>query len=328
MWMFGTNFQRALAIATLLVPGLASAQDYPTRPVTVIVPFAAGGPSDTIARLTSEYMGRSLGQQFVIENVGGAGGTIGAARVARSAPDGYTLLVTHITLPASATLYKNLPYNTADSFEAVGLINMGPYALIARKDYAPNSATELLATLRKDGDKVRMGHAGVGSASHLCTLLLGSAAGFKPTDVPYRGTGPAMQDLVAGNIDVMCDQTTNSLPQIQGKAVKAYAVTSIKRVPQLPALPTLGESGAKSFHMPVRHGIYAPKGTPKAIVDKLNGALQKAVSDPAVIARFEQLSNYPFPPELRSPEAHAPRFKADVAKWREVITAAGVSAAN
>ena len=326
--MLGSVSRWALAAAMLLVPGFASAQDYPTRPVTVIVPFAAGGPSDTIARLTAEYMGRALGQQFVIENVGGAGGTIGAARVARAAPDGYTLLVTHIALPASATLYKNLPYDTANAFEALGFINMGPYALIAYKNYPPNTVAELLATLRKDGDKVRMGHAGVGSASHLCTLLLGSAAGFKPTDVPYRGTGPAMQDLVAGNIDVMCDQTTNSLPQIEGKAVKAYAVTSIKRVPQLPDLPTLDGSGVKGFDMTVWHGLYAPKGTPKAIIDKLNAALQKTVNEPNVIARFEQLSNYPFPPEQRSAEVHAARFKADVAKWREVITAAGVSGAG
>jgi putative tricarboxylic transport membrane protein len=237
----------ALAAATLaLSTGLTAAQGYPTRPVTIIVPFAAGGPSDAIARLIGQSMSGTLKQQFVIENVAGAGGTTGAARLAKAEKDGYTLLIHHVALAAGASLYKTLPYDTLGDIEAVGLVNYGPMVVTTRKDYPAEDAKALFAKLKADGSKTTAAHAGVGSNSHLCDLLLQQTLGVKFTEAAYRGTGPAMNDLMAGQVDLLCDQSTTAVPQIQGGTIKAFAVTAKDRLDVIKTLPTMQEVGFRT----------------------------------------------------------------------------------
>lgn len=303
-----------------------AAPAYPTRPITVIVPFSAGGPTDTVARLVAESMTRTLGQQVLVENVGGAGGTRGAGQVAKAAPDGYTVLLHHIGQATSASLYRKLPYNPATDFEAVGLVTAVPMTVIARKDLPPASMGEVIAYVKANKEKVTYGNAGVGSASHLCGMLFMAALDTPMTTVPYQGTGPAMNDLVGGQIDLLCDQTTNTTGQIKGGKVKAYGVTTKDRVKSLPDLPTLRESGLKDFEVAVWHGVYAPKGTPKAVVDKLNAALDAALDDPRVVARFADLGTEPEPRDRRSPAFHQKFLESEIAKWKPVIQQAGVFA--
>ena len=317
----------ALALAAAIsVSAPAKAQDYPTRPITMVVPFAAGGPTDTVARLVAESMSKTLGQQVIVENVGGAGGTRGAGQVAKAAPDGYTVLLHHIGQATAATLYRKLPYNPATDFEAVGLVTAVPMTMIAKPGFEPKTMADAVTYVKANKDKVTYGNAGVGSASHLCGMLFMSSIGTQMTTVPYQGTGPAMNDIVGGQIDLMCDQTTNTTGQIKGGKVKAYAVTTKDRVKSLPDLPTMQESGIKDFEVAVWHGIYAPKGTPKAIVDKLNAALDVALNDPKVIARFADLGTEPEPKDRRSPAFHKDFVIAEIAKWKPVIQGAGVYA--
>ncbi|WP_127089640.1 tripartite tricarboxylate transporter substrate binding protein BugD [Aquabacter cavernae] len=313
------------ALIGLAAPAQAQ-QPYPSRPITVIVPFAAGGPTDTVARLIAESMSRTLGQQVIIENVGGAGGTRGAGQVAKAAPDGYTLLIHHIGQATAATLYRKLPYNVLTDFEEGGLITPVPMTLIGKPNFEPKNTAELIDYIKKNKEKVTYGNAGVGSASHLCGMLLMSKVGAPMTTVPYQGTGPAMNDIIGGQIDLMCDQTTNTTGQIKAGKVKAYAVTTDGRVKSLGDLPTLKESGLKDFEVTIWHGLYAPKGTPKDIMDKLNVALQAALEDPKVIARFADLGTEPEPKERRSREFHEKFIADEVAKWKPVIEAAGVYA--
>ncbi|MFG1221008.1 tripartite tricarboxylate transporter substrate binding protein BugD [Xanthobacter autotrophicus DSM 597] len=317
----------ALALAAAIsVSAPAKAQDYPTRPITMVVPFAAGGPTDTVARLVAESMSKTLGQQVIVENVGGAGGTRGAGQVAKAAPDGYTVLLHHIGQATAATLYRKLPYNPATDFEAVGLVTAVPMTMIAKPGFEPKTMADAVSYVKANKDKVTYGNAGVGSASHLCGMLFMSSIGTQMTTVPYQGTGPAMNDIVGGQIDLMCDQTTNTTGQIKGGKVKAYAVTTKDRVKSLPDLPTMQESGIKDFEVAVWHGIYAPKGTPKAIVDKLNAALDVALNDPKVVARFADLGTEPEPKDRRSPAFHKDFVVAEIAKWKPVIQSAGVYA--
>ncbi|MFG1191913.1 tripartite tricarboxylate transporter substrate binding protein BugD [Xanthobacter flavus] len=317
----------ALALAAAIgFSAAATAQDYPTRPITMVVPFAAGGPTDTVARLVAESMSKTLGQQVIVENVGGAGGTRGAGQVAKAAPDGYTILLHHIGQATAATLYRKLPYNPATDFEAVGLVTAVPMTMIGKPGFAPKTMAEAVDYVKANKDKVTYGNAGVGSASHLCGMLFMSSIGTQMTTVPYQGTGPAMNDLVGGQIDLMCDQTTNTTGQIKGGKVKAYAVTTKDHVKSLPDLPTMQESGLKDFEVAVWHGIYAPKGTPKAIVDKLNAALDVALNDPKVVARFADLGTEPEPKDRRSPAFHKDFVIAEIAKWKPVIQSAGVYA--
>jgi tripartite-type tricarboxylate transporter receptor subunit TctC len=263
-----------LIFAALTLPlGPAVAQEYPTRPVNIVVPAAAGGPTDTISRITAQAMSKVLGQQITIENAGGAGGTIGTARVVRAEPDGYTLLIYHVGLATAATLYRKLPYETKTAFAAIGLVTDAPMTIIGRSDLEPNSLQDLIAYLRRPGTKTTFGNAGIGSASHLCGMLLASELHIQLTAVPYRGTGPVMNDLIGKQIDMTCDQATNTTGPIQGKQVKAYAVTTRSRLPSLPALPTANEAGLKGFELAVWHGVFAPKGTPPAIVQKLAATL-------------------------------------------------------
>ncbi|HYD99555.1 MAG TPA: tripartite tricarboxylate transporter substrate-binding protein, partial [Alphaproteobacteria bacterium] len=293
----------AAAVAGLAVlAGGAVAQDYPTRPVTMIVPFAAGGPTDTVARLVAQSMSKTLGQQVVVENVGGAGGTLGAARVAKADPDGHTILLHHIGQATSATLYRKLPYKTIEDFQTVGLVTNVPMTIVAKKDFPAKDLKELVEYVKANKDKVTMANAGVGSASHLCGMMFQSAVGAQLTTVPYKGTGPAMNDLVGGQVDLMCDQTTNTTGQIKGGAIKAYAVTTPERVASLSDIPTTTEAGLPNIQVGIWHGVYAPAGTPKPVVDKLAGALQTALADETVKTRFAELGTAPEPKDRATPD--------------------------
>ncbi len=312
----------ALAVSATL----AAAQAFPDKPVTVIVPFAAGGPTDTVARLIAQSMTGNLKQQVIVENAGGAGGTIGANKVAKAKPDGYTLLLHHIGQTTAPSLYRKLPYDALNDFEPVGLVADVPMTLISKKDFPPKDMKELITYVKANKDKVTYANAGLGSASHLCGMLLMSAIQVDLTTVPYKGTGPAMNDILGGQVDFMCDQTTNTTGQIKAGKVKAYAVTTPKRVPSLPDLPTMQESGLANFDVAVWHGLYAPKGTPKAVVDRLAQALQVAVQDPMVKTRLAELGAEPVPVAQATPEALGKKAKAQVELWSPIIKKAGVYA--
>ncbi len=319
---------KALAAATAMIAavGTAHAQDYPNKVITVVVPFAAGRPTDTVARLVGQSMSKSLGQQIIIENVGGAGGTLGAARVAKASPDGYTLLLHHIGQATSVGLYRKLPYDAIGDFEPVGLITDVPMTFVAKADFPAQSMADVVKYVQQNKDKVSYAHAGVGSASHLCGMLFMSAIQAEMQTVSYRGTGPAMNDLLGGQVDLMCDQTTNTTSQIKGGKIKAYSVTTKTRVPSLSDLPTMDESGLKGFEVAVWHGLYAPKGTPKPVIDKLVKALGEALKDPMVVQRFAELGTEPVAPEKVTPDALRAHLKAEIDKWTPVIKAAGVYA--
>jgi tripartite-type tricarboxylate transporter receptor subunit TctC len=304
----------------------AMAQEYPTRPVTMIVPFAAGGPTDTVARLVAQSMSKTLKQQVIIENVGGAGGTLGAARVAKSDPDGYTIFLHHIGQATSATLYRKLPYDTLKDFASIGLVTDVPMTIVARKDFPPKDLKELVTYVKANKDKVTLANAGVGAASHLCGMLFMTAIGTPLTTIPYKGTGPAMNDLTGGQVDLMCDQTTNTTGQIKGGAVKVYAVTTEKRLPSLPDVPTTTEAGLPALKVGVWHGMYAPKGTPAPVIKKLAEALQIALKDDTVKARFAELGTEPVSADLATPEALDKHVKAEIERWAPVIKAAGTYA--
>ena len=304
----------------------AQAEKYPSKVITMVVPFSAGGPTDTVARMIAQPMSKTLGQTVIIENVGGAGGTIAAARVARADPDGYTIFLHHIGQATSATLYKNLTYNVLTDFETIGLVTPVPMTIIAKKDFPAKDIKEFITYVKANKEKITYGNAGIGAASHLCGMLFMSAIDTQFTTVSYKGTGPAMNDLLGGVFDFMCDQTTNTTGQIQGGKVKAYAVTSKQRVPSLKDLPTLHESGLKNFEVSVWHGLYAPKGTPKPVVDKISAALRVALKDPVVVKRFAELGTEPEPADRATPAAHKAHLKAEVEKWEPVIKKAGVYA--
>ncbi|MDJ0389089.1 tripartite tricarboxylate transporter substrate-binding protein [Roseomonas sp. E05] len=312
----------AFGIAALALPAGAQ-QAYPSRTITVVVPFAAGGPTDTVTRLVAEAMSRDLGQTVVVENVGGAGGTLGAARVAQARPDGYTLLMHHIGMGTTPTLYRRLSYDPVGGFETIGLVTEVPMTIIARKDIPAANLQELAALVRKETTKLNYANAGIGAASHLCGLLLQKAIDAPMTTVPYRGTGPAMTDLIAGTVDLMCDQTTNTTEQIRAGAVKVFAVTTPQRLPSLPDVPTTAEGGLPGMEVTIWHGLYAPKGTPEEIRLRLSRALQVALRAPALIQRFADLGTAPVAQDRATPEAHRAFWQADIAKWRPVIQAAG-----
>ena len=317
--------KRALvsAVILLLVPGLVWAQAYPTKVITIIVPFAAGGPTDTVTRLIAQSMGKTLGQQVIVENVGGAGGTIGATRVARADPDGYTLMLHHIGLASSVGLYRKLPYDAATAFAPVGLVTDVPMTIVARADFPANSIGELLDYIRANKDQVTFAHAGVGAVSHLCGLILMQALGTKMTSVGYKGGGPAMTDLLGGQVDMTCDQTTNTTGHIRSGKIKAYAVTTKARLPSLPDLPTLDEAGLKGFEVTAWHALYALKGTPEPVLSKLVSALQTALKDPKVIERFADLGTDPVSQERATPAALGQHLQAEIVKWKPVIQKAG-----
>jgi tripartite-type tricarboxylate transporter receptor subunit TctC len=313
----------AAAAAVGLAASYAQAQDYPTRNITVVVPFAAGGPTDTVTRLVAEAMSKDLGQQVIVENVGGAGGTLGAKQVADAENDGYTLLLHHIGMATSDTLYRNLPYKTLEAFEYVGLVTEVPMTLLGRKDLEPNDLKGLIEYAKANKDTITVANAGIGAASHLCGMLFMSAIETPLVTVPYKGTGPAMTDLLGGQVDIMCDQTTNTTKQIQGGTVKAYAVTSPARLDVLPDLPTVAESGLPNMEVAIWHGIYAPKGTDAAITERLSKSLQVALKDPNVAARFAELGTVPSPEADATPAALKAKLESEIARWKPVIDAAG-----
>jgi len=314
-----------LAAAAALLTGPAWA-DYPEKPITLVVPFSAGGPTDKVARDLAEALRLPLGNQaIVIENVGGAGGTLGAARVAKAAPDGYTLLVHHIGMATSPALYRNLPYKTLDDFEYLGLVNEVPMTLVGRPSLPAGNYAELTKWIDANKGKINLANAGLGAASHLCGLLLQSMLKVEMTTVPYKGTAPAMTDLMGSQVDIMCDQTTNTTSQIEAGKIKAYAVTSTKRIntPALAKLPTLDESGLKGFNVGIWHGVYAPKGTPKAVTDKVSSALAAALKNPDFIKRQEALGAVVVTDTRVSGVEHKKFVEAEINKWGPVIKAAG-----
>ncbi len=319
-----TTFLRSVAAIALIGAAFgAHAQNYPTKTITMIVPFAAGGPTDTVARLVAQSMGTTLKQQIIVENVGGAGGTIGAARVAKAAPDGYTIFLHHIGHSTAPALYRKLSYNAIDSFEPIGLVTDVPMTLIARANFPAKDFKELLAYVKANKEKVTYANAGLGSASHLCGMLFQTAIGVDLTTVPYKGTGPAMNDMLGGQVDIMCDQTTNTTSQIKGGKVKVYGVTTKTRLASMPNVPTMNEAGLPGFEVAVWHGMYAPKGTPKPIVDQLSNALRTALKDPTVKQRFADLGTEPVADARARPEALRAHVKSEIDRWGPIITKAG-----
>jgi tripartite-type tricarboxylate transporter receptor subunit TctC len=316
-----------VCLALLAGSAFAHAQsNYPSRVISIVVPFAAGGPTDVVGRLIAQSMSTTLKQQVIVENTAGAGGTIAAARVARAAPDGYTLFLHHIGHSTAPTLYRKLSYNAIDSFEPIGLVTDVPMTLIARKNFPANDFKEFISYIQANKDKISYANAGVGSASHLCGMLFMSAIETEMLTVPYKGTAPAMQDLLGGQVDFMCDQTTNTTSQIKGGTVKVYGVTTKTRVSSLPNVPTLDEAGLRGFEVAVWHGLYAPKNTPKPIVDKLASALQVALKDPMVKQRFAELGTEPVAENRATPEALRVHLKAEIDKWGPIIKKAGIYA--
>jgi len=323
--MMALIFSLVVALA-LLGTSSGGAQEYPSKVITMVVPFAAGGPTDTVARLVGQAMSASLKQQIIVENIGGAGGTIAANRVAKATPDGYTILIHHIGMSTAPALYRKLPYNAINDFEPIGLVNDTPMTLVAKKDFPPKDLAELIVYVKKNKDKVTYANAGLGAASHLCGMLFMAAIETDLTTVPYKGTAPAMNDLLGGQVDLMCDQTTNTTSQIKAEKIKVYGVTTKKRVASLPKVPTMDEAGLKGFEISVWHGLYAPKGTPKPVIDKISKALQEAIKGSTVKQRFADLGAEPVTEKAATPEALRAQLKIEIEKWGPIIKKAGVYA--
>ena len=316
----------------LLLAGFAVAfassvfAEYPEKPIVIVVPFAAGGPTDKVARDLAEALRKPMGgQSIIIENVGGAGGTLGAAKVAKAANDGYTLLLHHIGMSTAPALYRKMAYDTLGDFEYLGMVNEVPMTLIGKPTLPANNYAELVKWMDANKGKINLANAGLGAASHLCGLLFQSTLKIEMKTVPYKGTGPAMTDLLGGQVDLMCDQTTNTTSQIEGGKVKAFAVTTAKRLstPALKNLPTLDESGLKGFNVSIWHGMYAPKGTPKAVTDKINAALRVALKDAEFIKREEALGAVVVTDGRLAGVEHKKFVEAEIAKWGPIIKAAG-----
>jgi tripartite-type tricarboxylate transporter receptor subunit TctC len=322
-----TSFRRLLAAGSLAalagamaLTGPAQAQDYPTRAITMIVPFAAGGPTDVISRIVTGHMAQTLGQAIVIENVVGAGGTTATARAARAANDGYTLITGHMgTHAAAVPLYPNLAYHPEKDFEPVSLLAGTPILILARKDFAPKDFREFVAYTKANVEKLNVAHAGIGSVSHVSCQLLNSILDIKPTGVPYNGTGPAMNALVGGQVDYMCDQIVNAVPQVNGGTIKAYAIATAERNPSLPNVPTTSEGGLPKFQAQAWNAIFAPKGTPPAIVAKLNAAVAKALDDDNVRKRLLDLGSVIPSGDERTPAALRALVTSEIAKWTPVL---------
>jgi tripartite-type tricarboxylate transporter receptor subunit TctC len=319
------NLWRCVAGLALAGSATLACADFPDKPVTLVVPFAAGGPTDKIARDLAEALRKPLGQTVIVDNSIGAGGTIGAAKVARATPDGHTLLVHHIGMATAPALYRKLGFKIPDDFEPLGLINEAPSVLIGKPTLAASNFAELRQYIAANGSKVNLAHAGLGSASHLCGLMFQNALKVTMTPVPYKGTAPAMTDLIGGQVDLMCEQAVNAVPQIEGKKVRVYGVTSLQRLP-LPALkdaPTLVEAGLKDFNVQVWHGLYAPRGTPPVVLEKLNAALRVALKDPELIRREEALGLTVMTDERLGRTEHRKFVEAEKVRWAKVIKDAG-----
>lgn len=320
------TFKATMILSVLaLMAGAATAQDYPNRNITLVVPAAAGGPSDTVARLIADKMSSEFGTQVLIENMGGAGGSLGAARVAKAEPDGYTLMLYHVGVSTFGALYPNLPYDTNTAFSSVGLVTDVPMTLVSRKDLAATDVAGLLDWLKGEGTGATFGTAGIGSVSDLCGRQLSESAGIELTVVPYKGTGPAMTDLLGGQIDLMCDQTTNTANQIKAGEITPFAVTTPERIALLPDTPSLAESGLEGFNLSAWHAVWAPAGTPDAVRTRLSEALQKALTDQEVIDRLAALGTTPVAADLATPAAMDARFTSEVARWTKLLAETGAN---
>jgi len=322
------SFKRLAGLAGAIILAMAaapaSAQDYPARPITIIVPFAAGGPTDVIARIVADNMSKTLGQTILIENVVGAGGTTGSTRAMRAAPDGYTIEMGHMgTHAASVALYPNLAYKPESDFEPIGMAAGTPILILAKKDFPAKDLKEFIAHVKANATKLNAAHAGVGSVSHVTGLFLNHLLGVKPTLIPYQGTGPAMNALVGGQIDYMTDQIVNAVPQVKGGTIKAYAIGTPDRNPSLPDLPTSKEAGMPDFQASAWNALFAPKGTPKPVLDKLSAALDKALDDEATRKRLLDLGSDIPGKDRRGQQALANLVKSEIAKWSPIIKAAG-----
>lgn len=314
-----------VSASTLLGSNIASAQkDWPTKSISLVVPFAAGGPTDSIARLIAVPMGQALGQTVVVENVPGAGGTIASTKVSRAAPDGYTIYIHHMGMATAQALYDKLPYDPMTSFEYIGQVADVPMVLLGKKDLPANNFKELEAYIKANGSKVTMANAGPGAVSQLCGLLFQSRLGVKLTNIPYKGTGPALTDLLGGQVDLLCDQTTQTIPYIKDGRVKAFGTTTMKRLPAIPNVPTLNEQGLKGFEVKVWHGVYAPKGTPQPVLDKINAALKKALNTPDVKKRLDDANIDIVPMDKVSAKGLKDHLDREINVWGPVIRKANI----
>ena len=320
---------RRLALSALALLGGATlslgacAQAYPTKPITLVVPFAAGGPTDVVARLLGTAMTRTLGQTVVIENKLGAGGTVAANAVRQAPPDGYTFFIHHNGMATAPALYRKLPFNPLTDFEYVSQVVDVPMTLLGRKDFPPNNFRELVDYLKANRDKINVAHAGLGAVSHLCSMLFRQAIGVDLTTVPFSGTGPALNALLGGQVDMLCDQTTTTTQHIKAGSVKLYGVTTLQRLKTMPEVPTLAEQGLTGFQVVVWHGVYAPKGTPKAALDRFGAALHAALKDPAVAARLVELGAVIVPDDKLSPTGLQTWLQTEISRYGPVIRAAG-----
>ena len=317
-----TGLALLLAATTFQAP----AQDFPNRTITMVMPYAAGGPGDTITRVFAGAMQKHLGQQIVVDNTAGASGSIGTAKVARAKPDGYTLLMIHVSHATNQAMYKSLPYHPVDDFEPVGRATSGPMVIVARNDFPAKNLNEFVAYLKANAAKVSLAHAGVGSASHLCGLMMMNALNVKLNEIPYKGTGPALTDLMGGQVDLLCDQTSGTVPSVKTGKIKAYASAGKTRLPQLPEVPAISEAGVEGFDINISFGLYAPKGTPKPVLDQLTAALQKSVSDPDVRQRLEAMGISAVSPDLARPEALRAHLKNEIDTLGGLLIKAGVKA--
>jgi len=317
----------AIAASSYLSIAPAMAADaYPNKPITLVVPFSAGGPTDAVARLIAVPMGKDLGQTVIVENTVGAGGTIATTRVARAAPDGYILYLNHMGMATAPALYKKLPFDPMKDFEYIGQVVDVPMVLLGRKNFPANNFKELEAYIKVNKEKVTIANAGPGSVSQLCGLLLMSREGVELTTVPYKGTGPALTDLLGGQVDLLCDQTTQTVPYIKDNLVKAYGVTTLKRLPGLSSIPTLDEQGLKGFEVKAWHGLYAPKGTPPEVLAKINKALRVALNNPEVKARLGESNIEVVPMSKVTSESLKNQLDSEINKWGPVIRKAGAYA--
>ena len=319
----------AVAVLTLMTvfgSVAAFAQDYPGKPITMVVPYAPGGSTDVLARILAETMSRDLKQPVIVENLGGAGGTVGSGRVAKAVPNGYTLLFHNMGLAAAPALYRTLSFDPIADFEPIGLVADVPMILVGRKDLPPVTLTELIAYARVHRDKLTFANSGPGSTAHLCAMLLMSQTQIELTSVPYRGTGPALQDLIGGQVDLLCDQPVSTAGHIQGKLLKAYAIANKIRIPVLPTVPTFSEAGLPGFELAVWHGLYAPKGTSQQILQRLNVSLQRALTDPALIQKFATMGTAPVEAGRVTAQALAAHLKSQINSWGPIIKKSGAYA--
>jgi tripartite-type tricarboxylate transporter receptor subunit TctC len=316
-----------IKVAMVLTVGFvlqSFAQDYPNHPITMVMPYAPGGPGDVITRVFAQEMQKTLGQQIVVDNTAGASGSIGTAKVARSKPDGYTLLMIHVSHATNAAMYKNLNYHPVDDFDPIGRATSGPMVIVTRSDFPVKDINEFIAYIKANQSKVSLAHAGVGSASHLCGLMMMNALNVKLNEIPYKGTAPALNDLMGGQVDVLCDQTSGTIPTVLGGKIRAIAAIGKSRLPSLPQVPAVSEAGVQGLDINISFGLYAPKGTPKPAMDKLISSLQKAVTEPEVIKRLESMGVSAVSMDQAKPEALRAHLKNEMETLGSLLTKAGV----